>query len=178
MMSRPRPHSGRPGLSDRVLRESGHGRDALRVLANSEELRRAREAHGKIARVLSFILKWTIGYGYYPQRAIWALGILILAGWLIYARAYAVRVIVPTDKEAWTALRSSQPSLVGNYPAFSPFIYSLENSLPLVKLGQADKWQPEREHRALLYFLRLQILLGWLLATFFVAGVSGVVHKE
>jgi hypothetical protein len=28
------------------------------------------------------------------------------------------------------------------------------------------------------WFLWIQILLGWVLATLFVAGVSGIVHKE
>ena len=73
-------------------------------------------------------------------------------------------------------------------------MYSVENSLPLVKLGQTDKWQPYPGPEALqrptsfqslvtspgfvTWFLRIQILLGWLLTTLFVAGVSGIVHKE
>ena len=104
--------------------------------------------------------------------------------------------IVPTDREAYNSFKRGQ--LPGNYPGFSAAVYSLENSLPLVKLGQADKWQPDPGRTGfstavsdarvcrkwltsppfLIWFLRAQILLDWVLATFFAAGVSGIVHKQ
>jgi hypothetical protein len=78
---------------------------------------------------------------------------------------------------------------------FQPIIFSLDNTFPLVKLGHADKWEPNyRESssttgsllrrliagsasgRFMRWFLWLQILLGWLLATLFVAAVSGLVQ--
>ncbi len=100
-----------------------------------------------------------------------------------------------------------------NYPRFHPFVYSLENCVPLVKLGQAEFWAPDpgvlqRERapatltgrllwpravwnsvlRGVNYLaesptfvqllLWIQILLGWVLATLFVAGVTGIVRKD
>jgi hypothetical protein len=64
-------------------------------------------------------------------------------------------------------------------------MYSLENSLPFVNLGQKDRWMPDpnpggawRMSAFLRWFRWFQVLLGWLLATLFVAGVTGVVRKE
>jgi hypothetical protein len=100
--------------------------------------------------------------------------------------------MVPTDKEACRDFRAGKP-LPPHYPVFSPFVYSVENSLPIMKFGQAEKWQPDPQpgsaqatcwfgrlenSQFALWFLRVQTTLGWLLATLFVAGVTGIVHKE
>ncbi len=70
---------------------------------------------------------------------------------------------------------------------------------PLVKLGQADKWAPDPSPQTVVcdpqkpwawlwcelarpgflrWFRRGQICAGWVLATLFVAGVTGIVRKE
>ncbi len=165
----------------KILRDSGDKRGALRVLEKMEDLRRDEEDHGALARLWGLLLKWTIGYGYHPKRAVRALACLILLGWFVYAKSYPEGGIVPTEKEAHAELKKPGGKLPARYPAFSAPIYSLENSLPLVKLDQAEKWQPDPAAAwppLVRWFLRLQILLGWLLATFFVAGVTGIVHKE
>jgi hypothetical protein len=100
------------------------------------------------------------------------------AGWFVYWANYPTG-LAPTDKTAYEEFK--QGKLPNHYPRFHASIYSLENSLPLVKLGQADKWQPDpaaTRPRRVLYFLRFQILVGWGLTTFFVAGVSGILRRE
>jgi hypothetical protein len=191
----------------KVLQESGDSEGALCVKERMEDLRRKEERSAKsgfwsfllnwAATFWNFLLKWTIGYGYYPKRAIWWLVLLAALGWFIYGRSYFAGTMTPTDKDAYNTFEAGGP-LPPHYPKFSASIYSLENSLPLAKLGQADKWQPAPQPQQpaqnrsssevwskfatspcfLIWFLRGQILLGWLLATFFVAGVSGIVHKE
>jgi hypothetical protein len=208
----------------KVLRESGDSDGALRVLEKMEELRRNNEGHGPIAHLESWVLRGSIGYGYYPARAIWEIIGLSALGWIIYRRSYLAGTMAPTDKDAYTKFHAESQA-PPHYPTFSPLVYSVENSLPLVKLGQADKWQPDPEvpppqnrpapklghpnarrwprltamwdrmpkwfrdgwtwtsakttsPKFVLWFLWIQILLGWLLATLFVAGVSGIVHKE
>lgn len=177
----------------KVLKDSGDSDGALRVREKMEDLRRSGEGHGPFARLWGWILKGLIGYGYHPGRAVWWILLLSVLGWIVYCTSHHAGAMVPTDKDACKEFKTGR-LLPPHYPAFSPLIYSVENSLPLVKLGQADKWQPDPEPgcssstsflscfttlpRFVLLFLRLQILLGWLLATFFVAGVSGIVHKE
>jgi hypothetical protein len=185
-----------------------------------------------------------IGYGYYPIRATWCILGLWLLGWIIYRRSYLAGSLVPSDKDAYLQLREKgKPPPY--YPLLSSVMLSLENSLPLVKLGQADKWQPDprrlwketcsypieieeaqsasgfppqKYSRAQLFnpirkicsraatemglqpgptgkstksplsragtsprfvrwFIWVQILLGWLFATLFVAGVTGLIRK-
>lgn len=172
----------------KVLRESGDSKGALRVLQRMEKLRRCVEgsAPWRGAPRLSFIkrwataswsaiLRWTIGYGYRPAIAVWWLIFLILLGWAVFG--YSASTMVPTDKDAYSDLKGGN-ARPAHYPTFSPAVYSLENSLPLVKLGQTEKWQPDPATHVLIWFVRGQILLGWFLATFFLAGISGIVHKE
>ncbi len=174
----PSPFRPRPHLQlAKIIRESGDSRGALRVLERMEDLRRKDEERGRFAQLWTLILKWTIGYGYDPKRAIWALAFLTVMGGVLYCGGYFAKMMVPTEKGAYAEL-ASRNSLPPHYPRFSASIYSLENSLPLIKLGQADKWQPNPATPVLVWFLRIQILLGWVLATFFVAGISGIVHKE
>jgi hypothetical protein len=58
----------------------------------------------------------------------------------------------------------------------------------LIRLGLKAETDPKRpayffgrfgtSPRFVMWFLWLQILLGWLLATLFLAGISGIVHKN
>jgi len=83
--------------------------------------------------------------------------------------------MTPTDKDAANAFKTGFP-VPAHYPKFQPVIYSLENTFPLVKLGQGDKWRPLKTGPR--WVVWLQILLGWLLATLFVAGIAGVVQHS
>src|SRR5271157_2281217 len=234
------PFHPRPYLQlAKVLQESGDSEGALRVKERMEQLR-YKEQNSRVAAVESWILRTTIGYGYHPLRALkWELGLGAL-GWIIYRRSYLAGTMAPTDEGAYSEFKKPGGHVPGNYPSFSPLTYSVENSIPLVKLGQGDKWQPDPERqgspaqtrpatefgyrvtwtwlpeklrsggqallrwlaamwgrapkwlqnawgwistkttapRFVMWFLWIQILLGWLLATLFVAGVSGIVHKE
>ena len=95
--------------------------------------------------------------------------------------------------------RGSAPD---HYSQFNPLAFSLEQSFPLVNLGIKDHWQtsPDSEPVALSLssptftwmrdhcfvldspvFLRCwswaQTVLGWILATLFVAGFTGIVKS-
>lgn len=186
----PTPFLPQPYLQlAKVVRDSGHSYGALRVLEKMEQLRRADKERNPLRWLWSWILRGTIGYGYFPGRAIIALLIICAAGWLVYFRGYQAGTMVPSQKEAYICFAPLR-QLPPEYPQFSPFVYSLENSLPLVKFDQAGNWEPKPENRPsppsrrftspsfLTCFLRIQILLGWVLATLFVAGVSGLVRKK
>jgi len=238
----------------KVLREEGDEGGAVTVLQEMERLRRKEEDHTAAARLESWILKESIGYGYNPGRAVWGIAGLSALAWIIYRRSYLAGSIVPTDKDAYQSFkRDGRPP--ADYEVFAPLIYSAENSLPLIRLGQADKWHPApssesalsclsgwptslcrrctwtwfrwlqrllvlcglvpdprpenrlrpfqrlliwlglQRHanpeekrsrlsrcftspRFLHWFLWIQILLAWLLATLFVAGVTGLVRRE
>ncbi len=182
----------------RVLRGTGDDRGARHVLYEMEHRRRAREGRGWPTHVWGFVLRCTIGYGYYPGRALWGLVALTALSGMLFWRGYAAGTIAPTDKDAYQSFAASG-QLPAHYENFSPFVYSLENSFPLVKLGQAERWQPDPNPQRpacpplksvsglrcravspgfLRCFRWVQICLGWILATLFVAGVTGIVRKE
>jgi hypothetical protein len=50
------------------------------------------------------------------------------------------------------------------------------DSKPEAKRSRLSRWGTSA--RFVRWFLYLQILLGWLLATLFVAGVTGIIRKE
>jgi cytoskeletal protein CcmA (bactofilin family) len=210
----------------KVLTESGDDDGAQKVLIELE--RRERLAHWWLERPWDEVMRETVGYGYRPLRALGGLAALTGIGWIIYRRALLAGTMTPSDEQAYVSYKKNgKPP--ANYVPFAPLIYSLENSLPLVKLGQADKWQPEPSHRSeardagetlplgvrattpggaetgktwmratlrwtakcmsrisklttspkfLLWFLWIQILLGWIFATLFATGVTGIIHKD
>ena len=106
--------------------------------------------------------------------------------------------MVPTEEKALQSFKDTNGRPSENYPPFFPLVYSLENSVPLIKLGQVDRWQPNPSSqvpvqrnqswgwrlqsfvtngRFLMYFRWGQIMVGWLLATLFVAGLTGIVRR-
>jgi hypothetical protein len=176
----------------KVLEDSGNTDGATQV---REALQAKLSAH---AWPPFRLLEQSIGYGYQPQNALWGLAGLTALGALLYWRGHRMGTIAPTDKDAAQSVQSGR-GLPAYYPRFQPFVFSLENTFPLVKLGQTDKWQPDPEPkpamrpqrngrqsflartpsaRTLRWFFWIQILLGWLLATLFLAAISGIVHHD
>ncbi len=186
----------------KVLRSHGDNLGARRVLSRMDRLRRNHEYASRSgfvrfwAAIWSAILRGTIGYGFHPARALWWLVGLTLVGTGIFTAAYAAQSIVPSDKEAFQQFRAVR-TLPAHYERFNPFIYSLENSFPVIRFGQADHWQPlpgsDWDHLSARipkpltslvapWWLRrirwLQISLGWFFTTMGLAAVSGIVRKE
>jgi len=76
--------------------------------------------------------------------------------------------------------------LYGAYPAhmttirqhpmtFNAPIYALDVLLPIVDLGQQDSWQPTG---IALYVYWALIILGWVLTSAFVAGITGIFKRD
>ncbi len=156
-----------------------------------------------------WLLKWSIGHGYYPYRALLGLVFLTLLGTVLFGLGYMGGSMTPTERDAYVSFeKHGWPPR--HYQQFNPLVYSIENSVPLLKLGQDNAWAPDpgprdQEQAAAVnflpfkllaraaskwrlsllappWFLRFfrwsQIMIGWLLATLFVAGVTGVVRRE
>jgi hypothetical protein len=213
----------------KVLTNAGDESGKTKVLVAMKDQEWTVQRRGLAAQLWRWPFRLTAGYGYDPLRALWEILGLSALGWIIYRRSYLAGGLTPTEKDAYTEFKKSgRPP--DHHTKFSPLIYSLENSLPLVKLEQADKWEPDPSSQTLhtvaptfdnaahwprrlkwlqstltslgLYsaeeptlprsranrigtaakfvrvFLWVQILLGWLLATLFLAGISGIIKKE
>ena len=148
----------------KVLRESGHERDAVKVEIERERLLAASERMGKgLALWLHRIYGLLADYGYRPLKPLrFALGT-----WLWFALLYAVAGqngwFGPSNplvfqnpayahcrpdfiEDATTRPKHGNwvtcPDLPGEYTAFSPLVYSLDMILPVIELGQAKDWGP------------------------------------
>jgi hypothetical protein len=116
-----------------------------------------------------------------PLRIGWSIGGFLLAGTLLFAHAEANRAMAPTDKDAYGKFQShGLPDAA--YPKFNPVMYTLDNSLPLVHLGQDDKWGPDphphggdftTSYEFLMAARWFLILAGWFQATILAAALSG-----
>ena len=174
----------------KLLRDDGDDHGARRVLFamesrkrnDLEKRKRALGKHGWIRRLWNWIFRLTIGYGIYPSRAAWALLLLVVLGWAVYGQAYANKLLTPTNQSAYDHFTANGSS-PDYYQQFYPLVYSAESCFPLVKLGQSDAWttNPKREDllaSTVRIFHWFQVALGWILATFFVAGVSGITRRD
>jgi hypothetical protein len=104
-----------------------------------------------------------------PVRIGLSIAVTLLMGWLVFGHAGANGALAPTNAEAYNAFTSGKP-MPAAYPALNPFVYTVENALPLVKLGQDDKWAPDKRHPSagpftnywfLMWSRWMLILSGW-----------------
>jgi hypothetical protein len=168
----------------KVLREAGDDAGARDVLIAMENARLKHGKLGRFQRVVRWILRATVGYGYKPFRALgWIVGFILL-GTVLFSWGRMANVVLPVERKA---------------PAFNAFIYSLENFLPLVDLHMAKYWMPDPNATPsaldwpgsdspaptpfnlgayLRWYLWLHILLGWFFSSMFIAGVTGLVRRE
>ena len=92
------------------------------------------------------------------------------------------------------AYKANHDALPPGYPAFEPFVYSLDVLLPIIDFQQDSKWRPDPRAtvdgriagttyafevgRVAAIYQWLQIALGWVLSSLLVASLSGLVRKE
>ena len=163
----------------KLLEIKGDKRGAKRVIYS---LRRQQAlARGCLSPLVSIPFAWLEN----PFRILSLLSVCLLVGTITFGLAAYSGAMAPTEKGAYIAWAKGDP-LPNAYPRFQPFIYTLENALPLVKLGQDEKWAPDSarqpeyrtiDYRALTVSRWLLILLGWFQATL-LAGAIGSRFKS
>jgi hypothetical protein len=180
-----------------VFEQAGLQGDATAVRVASEQQAYESAAAGNLTsdgiRFWSFLLRWTIGYGYRPFLALIPIVFFVLLGTALFWSGYQRGVLTPVDKDAaeyFEKLRQIKsntqlivPSPPAGYQPFNAFFYSLESFLPLVKLHQEDYWLPNAALKrkwgaGLRYYLWIHILAGWFFSAMLVAGVTGLVHSQ
>jgi hypothetical protein len=142
------------------------------------ELRRVKaRSSGRTMRVSKVV------FAKLQQQPLWILLPIILTTSLatgLFGIAGAKGAMAPTNKDAYVAW-SKGSSLAASYPRFNPLVYSLENDLPLLKLGFDDKWAPDQNYQAknpiisygtLRWARVLIVLLGWFQATVLAAAIG------
>jgi hypothetical protein len=116
--------------------------------------------------------------------------LILYCGAKTYQQAWDEQLIRPTAAEAWVQKpASSTPpraaQFAGAYPYFNPWIYTLENELPLAKFGMDDKWAADpnliAQGKAAVYWrlagLRwFLILAGWAQGILLTLGINRRFH--
>jgi hypothetical protein len=88
-----------------------------------------------------------------PVRIYYSYLFTLAIGWLIFAGAARSGAMLESVQIQPNAIQvdektkevSTKPVSI-HYPPFQPFIYTLENAVPAVKLGMDERWMPDRRH--------------------------------
>ena len=147
-----------------VYRRAGNDQAARSVAIAKQQARRAQARRWWVrapSRAWSFVLRWTIGYGYRPVLALPYLAGLFVIGWVVFGHAY------PTEL---------RPAKSGpEQPGFNPARYTLDLLLPVANLHQRDAFVP---HGYAAWWAFGLTLASWLLAAVVVAGLTGVFKRD
>ncbi|MGV3754684.1 MAG: pentapeptide repeat-containing protein [Verrucomicrobiota bacterium] len=108
----------------------------------------------------SYFLDLFVGYGRSPLRALFWSALIVL---------YGVTVFRPHRMEARSDIVKTGP--------FSPFWYSMDMFLPLIKLHAAELWIPRAEATYTRVWGRVHTVLGWALIPIAVAAWTGMLEK-
>jgi len=175
----------------RTLRNSGQEAYAKSIGIAKETMRRRHGGLSKKSRLWSNVLYITIGYGYKPHWALAWSAVLVLCSSIVFYLGYKKDLMIPTSETVassfdYKLLRLTPP----HYISFSAPIYALDNFLPIVSLRQKENWQPN-DHAGyvlpwtgvrcgwlLRLFVWIETLLGWVLTTLWVAGLTGLVRRD
>ena len=162
-----------------VYRRNGQLSEATRVaMAQQDDLRRRGDL-SRPARAWNWFLGRSIGHGYRPGRAAWALLLLYVVTF------FAVWLGARSDAFIQVGNTAPQPTVRAShcgdaYPCLIPAAYTLENITPILNLHQAENWQPRsssRAERLLRDWLYLSIVIGYGGTTLLVAGLSGLARS-
>jgi hypothetical protein len=111
---------------------------------------------------------WAIAFAWLeeaPIRICWSIALTLTVGWLIFAGAFSSGAMLASVQIQPNAVLSNGESknLSAHYPLPQSFFYTLENAVPLVKLGMDEKWMPDPKHKPQPWFPQFRWLdwLGW-----------------
>jgi hypothetical protein len=136
-----------------VLRGAGEDEDAREVLLAKQ--RRRRESLPLAGKLWGYAQDLTVAYGYRPGRAAVWMAVLWAAGSVAFAHA-------------------AHPAAGPGRPPWNPALYTLDLLLPVIDLGQADRWQLRGGWE---WLSVVMILLGWILATSVAAGATRLLRR-
>ena len=161
----------------KLLEDKGHKRDARRVVFELQKHRaKAQWRNNPLARELAILFARLEEQ---PLRILISIAFCVGLGTALFWPMQAH--FAPTSDAAYTATSKTDGKAKDvplAYPKFQPIVYTLENVLPLVKLGQDDHWGPDaRSSSSSLYWsLMLMrwflILAGWAQGVVLAAAVS------
>lgn len=139
-----------------ALQREGHEQHARQVLRAKERLR--HRALGRLGGLWGAVQDAVVGFGYLPARALGWLAFVLACGTCYFQVAGAPR-----------------PIKLDEAPSWDPFLYSLDQVVPIVTLGHDSAWNPTGPDKAVTLTL---IVAGWVLVTTVVTGVGRTLKRQ
>ena len=140
-------------------RREGYLSEANQFLIAQKRRERDEVLQGR-AWCWSLFLDLFVGYGRSPERALLWSTLIILIGMIVFR---------PHRMEPRTTNLKTD--------TYSPFWYSIDLFLPLIKLQDAELWKPNDDFRFARFWSRLHTMLGWALIPIALAAWTGMLGK-
>jgi hypothetical protein len=159
----------------RLFKEKGESANAKRVVFELRKIQAKRSS--LVFRGLKLF------HALLEMQPLWVLATIALltaVGSCEFWLADRAHTMAPKEGIAYSEWRRGV-AMNANCPPFNPVIYSLENGLPLVKLGQDDAWAPDPKNELkilhlnypfLAWFRWILILAGWAQATILASAIG------
>lgn len=156
-----------PGPYDQlaaVLRDNGHEEHATTVLVAKQRRRyqaiasASRPALRPSVRLWSLLQRVTVSYGYRPLRA------------LLWLLAFAA-----AGTTWFSVYPLTEPINQDDRPVWDPFLYTVDQLVPIVNLGHDVMWQADGSSKWITVVL---IAAGWILATTVAAGITRALRRD
>jgi hypothetical protein len=132
---RPQPYQ----TAAQVFRAQGLPEQARQLMIYLAVDRRHWTNQTRRSSVWQFILWLLMANGYCPLCALGWLALWWSVGFLAFGLGYQAHVLMPLDKSAFDYF-TANGDVPASYEPFCAFSYAVDSALPIVSLGQRDKW--------------------------------------
>ena len=130
--------------------------------------RREREEYFRSGDWFWWLWSWTlyllVGYGRRPWQALFPCAFFVVLGCILFPRE---KMTLQDPKELEKPEKDRR--------IYNRLWYSLGLFLPVVDLKTSELWGPKPEYRFLRNYVRVHILLGWILIPFVLAALTGLI---
>ena len=108
---------------------------------------------------------WAIAFAWLeeaPIRICWSIAFTLTVGTMIFAGAFSSGAMLASVQIQPNAVlpNGESKNLSAHYPLSQSFLYTLENAVPLVKLGIDEKWMPDPKYEHQPWFPQVRWLNG------------------
>jgi len=141
---------------EEYYRKLGYARQA-NTFFRAQKKREREEVLGGFAWAWSYFLEQFVGYGRSPERAIF---------WSVIIIGFGCVMFRPHRMEPQNSEHHGRK--------YSPFWYSMDVYLPVIKLHDAEIWKPREEYVLTNVWRRIHTVLGWALIPIAIAAWTGM----
>jgi hypothetical protein len=155
---------------ERILRATGQTEKADNVGIAKKAAERNQLKFKDASYWWSLLLFVFVGNGYHPEWAvIWSI-VIVAFGALLFQK----RRMITREDNAEEQKGDTDEHYVKKY-RYSPIWYSFDLFVPAINLETAELWTPARDQRFLLFWMRIQRILGWIIIPIGLVALTGIV---